>query len=86
LTPDALITYLTPDCTTSIVSITSRMRSYPSQNVLMCVPIVPSWLDLYTQPQNSLKGGYRIVLDNPSTQEVTHMPRVTYLQRSVFME
>jgi len=36
--------------------------------------------------QNSLKGGYRIVHDNPRTQEVTHMPRVTYLQRSVFME
>ena len=43
LTPNALITYLTPDCTTSIVSITSQMKLYPSpQNVLMCVPIVPA--------------------------------------------
>ena len=45
-----------------------------------------SCLDLYTQPQNSLKGGYRIVHDNPRTQEVTHMPRVSCLQPSVLME
>ena len=39
---NTLITYLTPDCTTSIVSITSQMKLYPPQNVLMCVPIVPA--------------------------------------------